>query len=105
MKHASSLQRSSPLSRALILSGDGCGAAGRCPGGQCGSAFVVGAATVRKLSRMAVDREIQALESQADELEGRNARLKELATRFSLRNGLRWKRGFASVCASRASTP
>lgn len=42
--------------------------------------FVVGIATVRESYRgWKVDREIQALESQADELEGRNARLRELA--------------------------
>lgn len=42
--------------------------------------FVVGVATVRESYRgWRVDREIQALESQADELEGRNARLRELA--------------------------
>ena len=42
--------------------------------------FVVGIATVRESYRgWKVDREINALESQADELEGRNARLRELA--------------------------
>jgi len=42
--------------------------------------FVIGAATVRESYRgWKVDREIQALEVQADELEGRNAKLKELA--------------------------
>ncbi|HWQ99655.1 MAG TPA: septum formation initiator family protein [Candidatus Methylomirabilis sp.] len=42
--------------------------------------FVVGTATVRESYRgWKVDREIRALEAQADELEGRNARLRELA--------------------------
>ena len=42
--------------------------------------FVIGAATVRESYRgWKVDREIKALEAQADELEGRNAKLKELA--------------------------
>lgn len=41
---------------------------------------VIGAATVRESYRgWKVDREIQALEAQADELEGRNAKLRELA--------------------------
>ncbi len=42
--------------------------------------FVVGIATVRESYRgWRVDREIAALEAQADELEGRNAKLRELA--------------------------
>lgn len=42
--------------------------------------FVIGAATVRESYRgWKVDREIQALEAQADALEGRNAKLRELA--------------------------
>lgn len=42
--------------------------------------LVVGAATVRESYRgWKVDQEIRALEAQADELEGRNVRLRELA--------------------------
>lgn len=42
--------------------------------------FVVGAATVRESYRgWKVDREIQAMEAQADQLEGRNAKLQDLA--------------------------
>lgn len=42
--------------------------------------FVVGIATVRESYRgWSVDREIAALAAQADELEGRNAKLRELA--------------------------
>lgn len=46
--------------------------------------LVVGAATVRESYRgWKVDREIRALEAQADELEGRNVRLRELAETLS----------------------